>query len=133
MAYGQEGLAGDPHACASCVRRDKCCVICRNPFNDAVLLPARNMTRGRLSWRPLCIRPYHHIACTVEDRFFGPAALAASLWEIQSHHAPDILARSDWRLAFLSSVLVRDLPKSAKDMLVVEFTDLEIGSAAERY
>ena len=33
----------------------------------------------------------------------------------------------------LSSVLVRDLPKSAKDMLVVEFTDLEIGRAAERY
>jgi hypothetical protein len=33
----------------------------------------------------------------------------------------------------LSSVLVRDLPKSAKDMLVVEFTDLEIGSAAESY
>jgi hypothetical protein len=33
----------------------------------------------------------------------------------------------------LSSVLVRDVPKSAKDMLVVEFTDLEIGGAAERY
>jgi hypothetical protein len=33
----------------------------------------------------------------------------------------------------LSSVLVRDLPKSAKDMLVVEFTDLKIGGAAERY
>jgi hypothetical protein len=33
----------------------------------------------------------------------------------------------------VSSVLVRDLPKSAKDMLVVEFTDLEIGGAAERY
>jgi hypothetical protein len=32
-----------------------------------------------------------------------------------------------------SSVLVRDLPKSAKDMLVVEFSDLEIGSAAVRY
>jgi hypothetical protein len=77
--------------------------------------------------------PYHHIACTAEDRFCGPAALTASLWEIQSHHTPDILARSDWRLAFLSLVLVRDLPKSAKDMLVVEFTDLEIGSAAERY
>jgi hypothetical protein len=91
------------------------------------------MTRGRLSWRLFVSVPYHHIACTVEDRFFGPAALAASLWEIQSHHTPDILARSDWRLAFLSSVLVRDLPKSAKDMLVVEFTDLEIGSAAERY
>jgi len=77
--------------------------------------------------------PYHHIACTAEDRFCGPAALTASLWEIQSHHTPDILTRSDWRLAFLSLVLVRDLPKSAKDMLVVEFTDLEIGSAAERY
>jgi hypothetical protein len=59
------------------------------------------------------------------------AARAALPWEIQSHHT-DILARSDSRLAFLSSVLVRDLPKSAKDMLVVEFTDLEIG-AAERY
>jgi hypothetical protein len=37
------------------------------------------------------------------------------------------------QVALLSSVLVRDLAKSAKHMLVVEFTDLEIGSAAERY
>ena len=34
---------------------------------------------------------------------------------------------------YLSSVLVRDLPESAKHMLVVKFTDLEIGSVAERY
>jgi hypothetical protein len=46
---------------------------------------------------------------------------------------PDIFAQSDSQVAFLSSVLIRHLPKSAKDMLVVEFTDLEIGSAAERY
>jgi hypothetical protein len=45
MAYGQQGLAGDHHACASCERRDKCRAICRNPFRDAVLLPARNMTK----------------------------------------------------------------------------------------
>ena len=32
-----------------------------------------------------------------------------------------------------SSILVCHLPKSAKQMLVVEFADLEIGSAAERY
>jgi hypothetical protein len=37
------------------------------------------------------------------------------------------------QVALLSSVLVRDLAKSAKHMLVVKFTDLEIGSAAERY
>jgi hypothetical protein len=48
-------------------------------------------------------------------------------------HTPDIFAWSDLRVAFLSSILVRDLPKSPKDMLVVEFTDLEIGGAAERY
>jgi hypothetical protein len=33
----------------------------------------------------------------------------------------------------VSSILVCHLPKSAKQMLVVEFADLEIGSAAERY
>jgi len=33
----------------------------------------------------------------------------------------------------ISSVLVCDLPKSAKHMLIVEFTDLEIGRADERY
>jgi hypothetical protein len=32
-----------------------------------------------------------------------------------------------------SSIVVCHLPKSAKHMLVVEFADLEIGSAAERY
>jgi hypothetical protein len=32
-----------------------------------------------------------------------------------------------------SSILVCHLPKSAKQMLIVEFADLEIGSAAERY
>jgi hypothetical protein len=35
--------------------------------------------------------------------------------------------------SFLSTVLVRDLSKSAEDMPVVEFTDLEIGSAAKRH
>jgi hypothetical protein len=33
----------------------------------------------------------------------------------------------------MSSILVCNLSKSAKHMLVVEFADLEIGSAAERY
>jgi hypothetical protein len=33
----------------------------------------------------------------------------------------------------VSSVLVCDLPKSAKHMLIVEFADLEIGRADERY
>ena len=51
----------------------------------------------------------------------------------KSRRMLDILARSFSQLAFSSSVLVRHVPKSAKDMLVVEFTDLEIGSAAERY
>jgi hypothetical protein len=32
-----------------------------------------------------------------------------------------------------SSILVCHLPKPAKQMLIVEFADLEIGSAAERY
>jgi hypothetical protein len=32
-----------------------------------------------------------------------------------------------------SSILVCHLPKSAKQMLIVEFADLKIGSAAERY
>jgi hypothetical protein len=33
----------------------------------------------------------------------------------------------------VSPVLVGDLPKSAKHMLIVEFADLEIGRADERY
>ena len=33
----------------------------------------------------------------------------------------------------MSSILVCHLPKSPKQMLVVEFADLEIDSAAERY
>jgi hypothetical protein len=33
----------------------------------------------------------------------------------------------------VSSELVCDLPKSAKHMLIVEFADLEIGRADERY
>jgi hypothetical protein len=77
--------------------------------------------------------PCRRIPCTVADRFCDRAArvdwslghLCRRRWDIASH--------SDSRLAFLSSVLVRDLPKSAKDMLVVEFTDLEIGSATKRY
>jgi hypothetical protein len=44
--------------------------------------------------------------------------------------------RSDCRLLIhgsaVSSILVCHLPKSAKQMLVVEFADLKIGSAAER-
>jgi hypothetical protein len=40
MTY-EGGLTGDYNACASCERRGLCWAICRNPFNDAVLLPVR--------------------------------------------------------------------------------------------
>jgi len=46
---------------------------------------------------------------------------------------PDLLCLGGFAGGFWSSVLVGDLPKSAKDMSVVELTDFKIGSAAERY
>jgi hypothetical protein len=69
----------------------------------------------------------------VADRFCDRAARVEWPLGRPCRRRRDIASHSDLRLAFLSSVLVRDLPKSAKDMLVVEFTDFEIGSATERY
>jgi hypothetical protein len=81
----------------------------------------------------LGIRPGHRIPRTAAGRFCDQAA--RDEWPLghECRRRPDIASHWDLRLAFLSSVLVRDLSKSAKDMLVVECTDLEIGSATERY
>jgi hypothetical protein len=84
MAYPTGGfLQENHHACAGCVRRDKCRAIYRNPFRDAVLLPARNMTRGRLGWRPLS---FEHVAQR------GP--VCPRIWQV---HFPTSSARAPRR------------------------------------
>src|SRR5258705_6941858 len=54
-------------------------------------------------------------------------------WRPTPPHGERALGRGNWMPPRVSSILVCHLPKSAKQMLVVEFADLEIGSAAERY
>jgi hypothetical protein len=96
-------------------------------FRLAGLRPPRHagdltFLKGRLSWRPLLsVPPWPPSAASVSNRG-GQRRRTAS--------APLDAALDGPRA---SSILVCHLPKSAKQMLVVEFADLEIGSAAERY